>query len=332
MILMKKILVTGGMGYIGSHAVVSLLENDYDVTIFDNLEFSEESVLDRLAEITGKRPSFYKGDIRNISDLLIAMESGFDLVIHFAGYKNVSESIKDPAGYYENNVYGSLNLLKAMVTSDIKNIVFSSSCSLHGQPKTLPVKETDELAPLSPYARTKLAIEYMIEDFKNVGINSVRLRYFNAAGAHPSGKLGEDPNVLLNVTPRMFGAIYGKMDFKLFGNKFDTEDGTQIRDYVHVMDLAEGHVGAVKYLDNHKGSYVFNLASEKGTSNLQLINEIEKVTGRKLDYEIVDPIYGDPVVVYGDSSLAKKELNWEAKRDYKEIIKDSYNWYKNFYE
>jgi len=327
-----NIFVTGGMGYIGSHTVVKLLESGHKVTIFDNLEFSDKSVLDRIKKITGTKPAFYKGDIRETKDLLKAMNKDIDVVIHFANYKNVSESIKDPYGYYKNNVVGTLNILKIMRNYNINKIIFSSSCSVHGQPKKLPVKENDELAPLSPYARTKLSVEYKLDDFKNVGIDSVRLRYFNAAGAHPSGELGEDPNVLLNVIPRIFGAIYGKMDFKLFGDNFKTKDGTQIRDYIHVMDLASAHVKAVEYLNNNKGSFVFGLGTGKGTSNLQLIKEIEKVTGKTLKYDTVAPIYGDPIVVYGDATLAKKELNWEASRDYKEIIKDSYNWYKHFYE
>lgn len=326
---MAKIFVTGGAGYIGSHTVLRLIESGYDVTVFDNLEYGSEKALDRIRKITGKDLVFIKGDIRSSEELGAALKEDFDAIIHFAAYKNVSDSMKRPDAYYENNVVGSLNILKIMKEKGIHKIVFSSSCSVHGQPKSLPVKETDELAPLSPYARTKLAVEYMLDDFKNVDISSVRLRYFNAAGAHPSGEIGENPEVLLNIIPRVFGSALGKYELKIFGNKFETPDGFQVRDYIHVMDLADGHVLALKYLENNNGSYVFGLGTGKGTSNLQIIQEVEAVTGKSVKYDIVDPIAGDPVQVYGDNTKARTDLGWEPKYGYKEIIRDAWNWYKN---
>lgn len=328
-----KIFVTGGMGYIGSHTVLALLERGYEVTILDNLEFSQASTLDRISGLAGnKSPIFIKGDLKNIDDIRKSLDSSFDAVVHFAGYKNVSESIKDPYSYYNNNINGTLNLLKVMTECGVFKMVFSSSCSVYGQPKELPLSETAKFDPLSPYARTKLACEYLIEDFKNVGINSVKLRYFNAAGAHPSGQLGEDPNVILNVIPRMFPAIYGKYKFKLFGNSFNTKDGSQVRDYVHVVDLANAHIKAIEYLNKNNGSFAFNIGTGSGTSNLELIAEIEKVVGKKLEYEVVAPVYGDPIEVYSDVTKSKSVLGWESVYNYKDIIRDSYNWYKQFYE
>ncbi len=327
---MKNIFVTGGLGYIGSITVLTLLENGYNVTIFDNLEASNESTLETLKNISHKEVSLVKGDLRNLSDLDKAFSSGtFDAVIHFAGYKNISDSIKQPKEYYENNVVGSFNLLNKMLEHNVTKIIFSSSCAVHGQPKTLPLKETDELAPLSPYARTKLAIEYMIEDYKTLGIDSIRLRYFSAGGAHPSGLLGENPKVLLNVIPRIFGAALGKYKLKIFGNNFNTKDGYQERDYIHVMDLAIAHVAALKYLETLKGSDVFGLSTGKSTSVMEIITAIENVTNMKVPYEIIGPITGDPIQVYGDSTKAKELLNWEAKYNYKQMIDDAWNWYKN---
>lgn len=325
---MKRIFVTGGAGYIGSHTVLALLEAGYETTVFDNLEFGSKAALERIEGMTGKKIEFIKGDMRNTDDLDTALNDSFDGIIHFAAYKNVSDSIKDPSSYYVNNVMGMLNLLNAMRKKNLTKVVFSSSCSVHGQPKNLPVKEDDELAPISPYARTKLACEYMCDDFQNYGIDSIRLRYFNAAGAHPSGKIGEDPNTLLNVIPRIFGKVLGTHDFKMFGNGFDTPDGTQIRDYIHVMDLADGHIKALEYMDNHPGSHVFGLGTGRGTSLLELIDEIEKLTDTKIEYEVIDPIKGDPVEVYGDASKAEKELGWKAQYDYKDILRDAWKWYQ----
>lgn len=326
---MKKVFITGGAGYIGSHVVLELLSKGWDVTVFDNLEFGSKEALNRIEKLTGKNIAFIHGDIRKKDELSNALEENYAGVIHCAAYKNVSDSIKDPAAYYENNVVGSLNLLNAMREYDISNIVFSSTCAVHGQPSSLPVKETDELKPISPYGRTKLAVEYMILDFQSLGLNSVILRYFNVAGAHSSGEIGEDPQTLLNVIPRIFGKALGTYEFKMFGNNFDTPDGTQIRDYIHVMDLAVAHVKALEYSIENTGCEIFGLSTGKGTSVLQLIKEIEKVTRKGVDYDVTDPVKGDPIEVYGDATKAKELLNWEAQYNYKDIIADAWKWYEN---
>jgi UDP-glucose 4-epimerase len=325
---MKNVFVTGGAGYIGSHVVLELLQVGYEVTVFDNLEFGSEDAIKRIEKLTDKQVLFIRGDIRKPSDLSKAHWENISGVIHCAAYKNVSDSIKNPDAYYENNVVGSLNLLNAMQSHGISNIVFSSTCAVHGQPTSLPVKETDELKPISPYGRTKLAVEYMIQDFQPIGINSVILRYFNVAGAHSSGEIGENPSTQLNVIPRIFGKALGTYEFKMFGNDFDTPDGTQIRDYIHVMDLADAHVKAIEYVQNNSGSEVFGLSTGTGTSVLQLIKEIEHVTGKNVDFEVTDPVPGDPIQIYGDASKAHQKLGWKAKFGYKDIIADAWKWYQ----
>jgi len=329
-----RVLVTGGAGYIGSHTVLALLKAGIDVTVFDSFEYGNRECLTVVEKLVGRKVDVVQGDIRHMSDLDAVMQvpkgrKPYSCVVHFAAYKNISDSIKRPLEYYENNVIGSINLVKSMLKHNIKNIIFSSSCAVYGNPEKLPVSENSKYNPMSPYARTKLSTDLMLEDMKNVGLNSVRLRYFNAAGAHSSGLIGENPKVLLNIIPRLFGAALGKWDLKLFGNSFNTVDGSQIRDYVHVVDLADAHVKAISYLQNNDGSIALNLGTGLGTSNLQLIQEVEKVTGLEVKYEVTDPVLGDPIVIYADSQKAFEVLKWKSKYNYQQIIASAWKWYQN---
>jgi len=327
---MKKIIVTGGAGYIGSHTVVELIKSGYEPIIFDNLEYGSKEVPERVEKLTGFRPKLIIGDLKNYNQIFKALKSEkFDGVIHFAAYKNVVESINEPEKYYENNILGTLNLLKVLKESKIDKLIFSSTCAVYGTPEKLPVNEDTPLNPLSPYPKTKLACEYMIDDFQKYGIDSIRLRYFNASGAHPSGLLGENPEVLLNIIPRIFNSAFGYYDLKIFGNKFNTRDGYQIRDYIHVVDLADAHIKALKYLTDKKGSFVFNIGTGKGTTNLELIKEVENVTNKKVNFKVTEANPGEAIEIYADNTLAKKELGWKASYDYHDIISHAWNWYKN---
>lgn len=322
-----KILVTGGCGYIGSHTVIELLKNDFDVVIIDNLENSKEEIVDKIQEISGKGVQFVKGDLKKRSDIDSVMK-GIDAVIHFAAYKSVTDSVKIPLEYFENNVVGTYNLLQSMKKNGVSKIVFSSSAAVYGNPKHIPVEENDLVNPLSPYGRNKYCMELLLEDSKNIGIEYVALRYFNAAGAHESGKLGENADAMGNLIPRVFKASKGEYHLMIRGDKYDTRDGTGIRDYVHVSDLAEGHVKALEWLIGNKGeSNIFNLCSGTGTTVMEIVKGVEKVTSRAVDYEIVDSDPSEAVVVTGSFKKAKEILNWEPKRKIDKILEDTNRWY-----
>lgn len=323
-----KIVVTGGCGYIGSHTVVELLKNGYEVRIIDNLENSEHEVVDRIKDISGKEVEFVKGDLRNTEDVIEVME-GIDGVIHFAAYKSVVDSMKDPLGYFENNVIGTYNLVKAMQEKKVSKIVFSSSAAIYGNPKNIPVTEKDKIDPLTPYGRNKYCMELLLTDSCSIGINHVALRYFNAAGAHSSGKLGENPDALGNLIPRVFKASKGKYDLMVRGDKYETRDGTAIRDYVHVCDLAQGHVKALEWMiKNENKSEIFNLCSGDGTTVMEIIKGVEKVTGREVPYGIVDADPNETVVITGSFEKAKKILSWEPERKIGTILEDTHRWYE----
>lgn len=327
---MSKILVTGGCGYIGSHTVIELLNNNYDVVIFDNLETSKKETVGQIKEITNKEVKFVKGDLREKDDIRKALDSDIQAVIHFAAYKSITDSLKDPLGYFENNVIGTYNLLKVMDENDVGKIVFSSSAAIYGNPTTIPVNEEEKLDPLSPYGRNKLCMELLLEDCKNISIDSVALRYFNAAGAHSSGKIGEDPNALGNLIPRVFKASKGEYHLEIRGDTFNTKDGTAIRDYVHVLDLAEGHVKALSWLLQNKDVYeVFNLCSGEGSTVMEIVKGLEKITGRKIDYEITDADPSEAEKVAGSYEKAKRILKWEPKRGIGQILEDVNRWYEN---
>jgi UDP-glucose 4-epimerase len=327
---MKKILVTGGCGYIGSHTVIKLLEDNYEVVIFDNLEIGEKESVDRIKDITGKEVQMVKGDLRSLGDIRKVLDKDFSAVIHFAAYKNVVESVESPLKYFENNVIGTFNLLKAMKESSVSKLVFSSSCSVYGDPKSIPVTEDTKLNPICPYGRNKLCMELLLLDCVNIGIDSVSLRYFNAAGAHGSGKIGENPDFLGNLIPRVFKASVGQYNLKIRGDTLNTKDGTAIRDYVHVMDLAEGHVKALKWLfGEEKVSEVFNLCSGEGTTVMEIVKGIEKITNRKVNYEVVKADPSEAEKIIGSYQKAEKLLNWRPKNKIDKILIDVNNWYKN---
>ncbi|MDD2578151.1 MAG: UDP-glucose 4-epimerase GalE [Candidatus Dojkabacteria bacterium] len=323
-----KILVTGGCGYIGSNTVLELLRNNYEVRIIDNLENSKKEIVNTIKEVSKKDVEFVKGDLRNIKDVQSAIK-GVDGVIHFAAYKSVLDSLQEPLRYFENNVIGTYNLVSCMKESDVKKIVFSSSAAVYGNPKNIPVTEKDEISPMSPYGRNKYCMELLLEDATHIGINYIALRYFNASGAHSSGKLGEDPEAMGNLIPRVFKASKGEYHLMIRGDKYETRDGTGIRDYVHVSDLASGHVKALEWMIKNEKSNIFNLCSGTGTTVMEIVKGVERVTGRKVDYEIVDSDPNEAVVVTGSYEKASKVLNWKPERGIDTILEDVNRWYSN---
>lgn len=323
-----KILVTGGCGYIGSNTVLELLRNDYEVRIIDNLENSKKEIVNTIKEVSKKDVEFVKGDLRNIKDVQSAIK-GVDGVIHFAAYKSVLDSLQEPLRYFENNVIGTYNLVSCMKENDVKKIVFSSSAAVYGNPKNIPVTEKDEISPMSPYGRNKYCMELLLEDATHIGINYIALRYFNASGAHSSGKLGEDPEAMGNLIPRVFKASKGEYHLMIRGDKYETRDGTGIRDYVHVSDLASGHVKALEWMIKNEKSNIFNLCSGTGTTVMEIVKGVERVTGRKVDYEIVDSDPNEAVVVTGSYEKASKVLNWKPERGIDTILEDVNRWYSN---
>ena len=326
---MKKILVTGGCEYIGSHTVVELLKGNYEVSIIDNLENSKEEVVDRVRDITGKDVDFIKGDLRKISDIQRAMRD-IDGVIHFAAYKSVVDSMKEPLQYFENNVISTYNLLKVMEEYGVSKVVFSSSAAVYGNPERVPVDEKANINPLTPYGRNKYSMELLLNDVGGIGISHIALRYFNAAGAHSSGKLGEDPDAMGNLIPRVFKASKGEYHLMIRGDSYDTRDGTGIRDYVHVSDLADGHVKALNWLfENKDQSNMFNLCSGDGTTVMEIVRGVEKVTGRKVDYEIVGSDPNEAVVITGSFEKAKRMLGWIPERKIETILEDANRWYES---
>lgn len=325
---MKKIFVTGGAGYIGSHTVKQLLEQGYEVTVFDNLSNSTMQNLEVVQEMTGKTVEFIKGDLLDYDDIANAIRSEHEAVIHFAALKSVVDSQSDPLSYYENNVGGSMNLFKAMLAKGVKKIVFSSSAAIYGQPEVLPITEDMPMQAVSVYGETKATMERIIKDMKVMGLDSVCLRYFNVAGADKSGRIGEDPGALGNLIPRIFTNLIGKHDLVIYGNEFPTVDGTQVRDYIHVVDLATAHVKALKYLEKNSGNVAINLGTGAGTTVLQLVNEVSKVTGKEVDFTYGPAREGENIEIYAKCDLAKELLDWQAENDYHQIIEDSWNWYK----
>jgi len=328
---MNKIFVVGGAGYIGTHTVLSLLNSGFEVTVFDNLEYGSLEMLEKVQTLANKKVVFIKGDVKNYNEILKALDSpegSFDAVIHFAAYKSVVESYSQPLRYYENNVGGSINLIKAIKEKGVKNIIFSSTAAVYGQAEKLPVSESSPIKPMSVYGKTKVMVENILEDALRDGINSIRLRYFNVAGADLSGMIGEDPSCLGNFIPRIFTSLIGKYDLKIYGNNYLTRDGYQIRDYIHVTDLAEAHVLAMKYLIQNPGTVAINLGTGSGTTVKDLMDETEKVTGKKIEFEIIESKPEEPVELYADPSLAFKMLGWKAKYDYHDIISSAWNWYK----
>lgn len=327
-----KILVTGGTGFIGSHTIIELLQAGHEPVAYDNLCNSSTVVLERIEAVTGTRPRFVEGDIRDAAKLtaLFRVES-FDAVIHFAGLKAVGESVEKPIEYYDNNVGGTITLLKAMRESGCKNIVFSSSATVYGTPQSLPLTEDmPKGAATNPYGATKSMIEDILIDAQHAhpDMNVVLLRYFNPIGAHPSGTMGEDPaGIPNNLMPYITQVAVGKLDqLGVFGDDYDTVDGTGVRDYIHVMDLASGHVAALKALKPEGGCFIYNLGTGQGTSVLQLVNAFKAATGVDVPYAIKPRRAGDVAACYADCSKAERELGWKAQYDIDRMCADSWRW------
>ncbi len=332
----KKILVTGGTGYIGSHTAVELINEGFDVAIIDNLCNSEKEVLDGIKEITGIKPALEIIDIcdREKLDDFFSRNKDIAAIIHFAAYKAVSESVSKPLDYYRNNLVSLINLLDSMKKYRIHNLVFSSSCTVYGQPENLPVNENAPLQPAtSPYGNTKAVGEEIIRDtvFSDTNVRAIALRYFNPIGAHPSALIGELPRgVPENLVPYITQTAYGLRDeLKVFGNDYDTPDGYCIRDYLHVVDLAKAHVIAVKRLveNNNKSGYeVFNLGTGNGVSVLEAIKSFERVSGVKLKYKVVERRPGDIEKIWADPSFANSELGWKTLSTLDEAMKSAWDW------
>lgn len=326
-----KIFVTGGLGYIGSHTVVQLLEAGYDVFILDNLSNSKVKVLDRIRSISKRTLDFMEGDIRD-SELLkyIFLKNNIFSVIHFAGLKSVSEGGSDPALYYDNNVVGSLTLFKQMANAGIYSMVFSSSATVYGDPLFLPYTESHPLSPMNVYGHTKLMVEQILRDLfiSNPLWKIALLRYFNPVGAHQSGIIGEDPSgIPNNLMPFVSQVAVGKREkLSIFGSDYDTVDGTGVRDYIHVDDLASGHLAALHYLNNNSGILTVNLGTGNGTSVLQLIKAFENASGKKIPYDVVPRRAGDLAEYYAQVDYAEEVLGWKAKYGIDRMCEDTWRW------
>lgn len=330
------VLVTGGTGYIGSHTCVVLLENGYDVIVADDLSNSSEEALRRVERITGKTLTFYKADVCDRAALDRIFEAHkIDCVIHFAGFKAVGESTQKPLEYYDNNLASTISLAKVMSEHGCKRMIFSSSATVYdGRNVPSPFSETDRTGNCTnPYGWTKFMNEQILRDWaaSDPGVSVVNLRYFNPIGAHPSGLIGEDPSgIPNNLMPYISQVAVGRRDhLNIFGNDYDTPDGTGVRDYIHVMDLAEGHLKAVEYAVSHTGEEVFNLGTGTGYSVLDIVKAFEKASGIKIPYVIAERRPGDLAELYSDPVKSKKILGWEAVRGLEEMCRDTWNWQKN---
>ena len=324
------ILVTGGAGYIGSHTCVELLEKGEEIVIVDNFSNSKPEVLDKIKDITGKKFKFYEVDLLDKTKLeKVFQDNHIEEVIHFAGLKAVGESVKKPIEYYHNNITGTLVLLELMKKHNCKKIVFSSSATVYGNPKTVPIKEDFPLSTTNPYGSTKLMIEQILRDVAGADseFSCILLRYFNPIGAHESGLIGENPNgIPNNLMPYIARVATGQYEkLNVFGNDYDTPDGTGVRDYIHVVDLAKGHIKAIEKARNMKGVEAYNLGTGKGYSVLDLVNTFEKVNHVTVKYEIVPRRPGDIAICYADPSKAKEELGWTAEKDVEDMCRDTWN-------
>lgn len=326
-----NVLVTGGAGYIGSHTIVELLQSGHNVTVVDNLCNSKEVSLKRVQELTGREINFHNVDLLDKAGLEMVFEKQtFDAVIHFAALKAVGESVQIPLRYYQNNVTGTLILCETMAKYQCKNLVFSSSATVYGAPTRMPITEDFPIYALNPYGNTKLIIEQVLRDVvtSDPSWNAIILRYFNPIGAHPSGRIGEDPNgIPNNLLPYITQVAVGKHPYvNIWGDDYPTPDGTGIRDYIHVVDLAIGHLKALEKLAQKNGFVVYNLGTGKGYSVLEVIHSFEKASGRPIPYKISPRRPGDAAISYADPELAKNELNWVAKYGIDEMCVDAWRW------
>ncbi len=337
---MSKILVSGGTGYIGSHTVVELQNAGFEVAIIDSLANSQIDVIDRIEQITGKRPEFYQFDLKERHDTRAVLKEldNIDAVIHFAAYKSVGESVANPFKYYRNNLQSLMNMIDGMNRNHVRHMVLSSSCTVYGQPDVLPVTEQSPVKPAdSPYGSTKQISEQIIQDAIRSGLdmNAIALRYFNPIGAHESAKIGElpvgEPNNLVPYITQSVAGVRGQL--KVFGNDYNTPDGTPIRDYIHVVDLAKAHVVAIKRLleGKNKANYeVFNLGTGTGNSVLEVIKTFESATGQNVNYAVTDRRAGDIEKVWADTTLANTELGWKAEKSLADALRSAWNWEKNY--
>lgn len=332
---MKNILITGGAGYIGSHTAVELLNKNYNVIVYDNLSNSSRISIDRVEEITGKKISFYEADILDKAKLKeVLVNEKIDVLIHCAALKSVGESVSKPLEYYHNNLTGTLTTLEAMKEVGCKNLIFSSSATVYGNPKSVPITEDFPKGECTnPYGWSKSMMEQIMIDLQksDPAWKIVLLRYFNPIGAHKSGKIGEDPQgIPNNLLPYISQVAVGKLDYlRVFGDDYDTVDGTGVRDYIHVVDLAKGHVCAIDKLDSLDGVSIINLATGNGYSVLEVVKAFEEASGRKVPYKIVGRREGDIAKCFADATKAYKVLGWKAENGIKEMCEDSWRWQKN---
>lgn len=326
------VLVTGGAGYIGSHTCVELLDAGYDVVVADNLSNSSEISLQRVEKITGKPLTFYNADVRDGNKLdEIFTRHDITQVIHFAGFKAVGESVAKPLMYYRNNLDSTISLCEAMLRHNVMELVFSSSATVYSPGNTMPLSESSSTGNCTnPYGWTKFMCEQIITDVVRAheGFSAALLRYFNPVGAHPSGLIGEDPSgVPNNLMPFISQTAVGRRkELSVFGSDYDTPDGTGVRDYLHVVDLAKGHVSAIRYLDDHSGVHIFNLGTGRGSSVLEMVHTFERVNGVRVPYRIAERRPGDLATVYADPSKSNRDLHWKTEKDLDDMCRDSWHW------
>ncbi|MGF1696481.1 UDP-glucose 4-epimerase GalE [Vibrio lamellibrachiae] len=326
-----NVLVTGGMGYIGSHTCIQMIESGMTPIIFDNLYNSKSSVLERIEKVSGSRPTFVQGDIRDKALLVKIMnDHDIDNVIHFAGLKAVGESVEKPLEYYDNNVNGTLVLVDAMREANVKSLVFSSSATVYGDPASVPITEDFPTSATNPYGRSKLMVEECLTDFQNANPDwsITLLRYFNPVGSHPTGELGEDPQgIPNNLMPFVSQVAVGRREFlSVFGDDYPTKDGTGVRDYIHVMDLSDGHVAALKKVGTKQGLHIYNLGTGNGYSVLDMVKAFESASGKPVPYQVVERRAGDIAECWADPSKAINELEWKAERTLEQMTQDTWRW------
>ncbi len=327
-----KILVTGGAGYIGSHTTLALLQAGYDVIVIDNLSNSSRVSLERIADIAGRKPIFIEGDLRNAALLnQLFKDHLIESVLHFAALKSVEESVREPLRYFENNLISTMTLCQAMASANVFNLVFSSSAVVYGAPSIVPIAENHPAGQTTnPYGRSKFMIEQMLTDLAHSDSRwkIAILRYFNPVGAHASGRMGEDPNgVPNNLMPYICRVAVGRLtELKIFGNDYPTIDGTGVRDYIHVLDLADGHLSALNAIRKSSGTHVWNLGTGQGHSVLEVLNAFEEVSGRAIPYKIAPRRTGDIATCFADVSKAERELGWKAKFNLNEMLRDAWRW------
>ncbi|WP_165313805.1 UDP-glucose 4-epimerase GalE [Vibrio ziniensis] len=329
-----NVLVTGGMGYIGSHTCIQMIHAGMTPVILDNLYNSKSTVLDRIEKVVGVRPEFVEGDIRDKALMVeLLTKHKIDAVIHFAGLKAVGESVQKPLEYYDNNVNGTLVLVAAMREAGVKSIVFSSSATVYGDPASVPITEDFPTSATNPYGRSKLMVEECLTDFQNANPDwsITLLRYFNPVGSHPSGELGEDPQgIPNNLMPFVSQVAVGRREFlSVFGSDYPTKDGTGVRDYIHVMDLADGHIAALQKVGQKSGLHVYNLGTGTGYSVLEMVKAFEQASNKQVPYKLVERRPGDIAECWADPAKAEKELGWKASRTLEEMTQDTWRWQAN---